>query len=70
MSTKIVCITRLPVSKQAETQTHNTPKFKALKVKTSMDKTMSRHRKSRKPKEVDLGMGIVQDKRGRHLRLN
>jgi len=63
-------LARLPVTKQTEIQTHTVPKFTTRKAKIPMDKTMSRHRKSRKPKEVDLGMGIVQGKHGRHLRLN
>ena len=62
-------LVKIPVTKQAEIITHTVPKIRITKTKISADKLMKRVRGHRKPKEVDLGAGIVQGKHGRHLRL-
>ena len=48
-------LARLPVSKQEEIETHRAPKTKVVKLKVSMDKAFSRHRRH-KP---EAGLGTV-----------
>ena len=59
---------RIPVPKQ-HIQIESIPTPKRTKTIVNPDTLMKRHRGHRKPREVDLGGGIVQGKHGRHLRL-
>ena len=70
-------LSKIPVSKQAEIESHKQPKLKMTIPKANLDKAFSRHRapyKLRKLKasEIDLGGGIVYNRRTgkRHLRLS
>jgi putative transposase len=66
-------LARVPVTKNAEVSTHKTPNIRLITKKVKLDKAFKRKRpyESRKPKtrKTDLGGGIVQDRRGRHIRL-
>jgi transposase-like protein len=58
-------LAKLPVTKQAEIQTHSTPKYRIPKTKIPIDNLMSRHRKTRASKMVAPhrtrhGMGITR----------
>ncbi len=60
-------LTRVPVTKQAEIHSHKTPVTKTLKVKPDMTYAFKRRRT--KPREIDLGAGIVRSHGRQHLRL-
>lgn len=67
-------LAHLPVSKQAEVQSHTQPRVKIVEAKTSLEHAMKRHRRRKgsgvmKSKGIDLGGDIVKDRRGRHIRL-
>jgi len=67
-------LTRMPVAKETEIESHKTPRVRIITEKVSLEPAFKRRRlyKPRKPKklrEIDLGMGIIHDRRGRHLRL-
>ena len=61
-------LARLPITKQSELATHKTPRIIITKTKTNLDRALKLKR-IRKPKEVDLGMGIVRSHGRQHLRL-
>jgi transposase-like protein len=61
-------LVKIPVSKVRISEFHE-PILKPPKTIIDKSKLMKRVRGHRKPKEVDLGAGIVQGKHGRHLRL-
>jgi hypothetical protein len=73
-------LAHVPVSKETEIQSHQQPKIRIRTVKTDLDNAFKRHRstftmpKPRKPRVLksrgrDLGGGVEQTRRGRHLRL-
>lgn len=62
-------LARLPILKQDEIRSHKTHPFSKPKFKIPMDNVMSRHYKPRKPKEVELGAGIVRSHGRQHIRL-
>jgi putative transposase len=76
---------KVPVSKEAEIETHTKPKIRVVTEKVNLDKAFSRKRhvgtrgsvhlspnwrkERRTSRSTDLGGDIVRDKRGQHLRL-
>jgi putative transposase len=62
-------LARVPVTKESEIQSHKAPGVRIVKEKVSLERAFKRKR-IRKPSEIDLGMGIVKDRRGQHLRLS
>jgi putative transposase len=60
-----------PVSKEVEIKSHKEPKVRIVKTPISLEMAYKRHRprKEKLPRATDLGMGIVHDRRGRHIGL-
>lgn len=66
-------LSRAPIPKQEEIKSHTTPKFREVTEKVSLERAFKRHRprqlKTRKPREIDLGAGVFQSGKRRHIKL-
>lgn len=68
-------LAKVPVSKEVEIKSHTVPKVRLVTEKISLENAYNRRRSQKgerqtKPREVDLGAGVVRDRRGQHIRLD